>query len=48
LKPAGGQSRVLRTLVTISLLIWVIFLLMQGTSEEAQSANEIEIPSTTV
>ena len=34
LKPTStAQSKVLRTLVTVTLLIWVIFLLMQDTSQ---------------
>lgn len=50
LKPAAtSQSKVLRTLVTVTLLIWVIFLLMQdtGSSEVSTIISEIEIPTPT-
>lgn len=45
MKPAGGQSKVLRTLITITLLIWVIFLLLQDTSSVVESTSEIGIPT---
>ncbi len=44
-RPAGNQSRVLTTLVTITLIIWVIFLLMQDTSSVVETIKEIEIPN---
>jgi hypothetical protein len=45
---AGKQPRVLKTLVTITLLIWVIFLLMQDTSQVAEVVSherEIGLPT---
>ncbi len=45
---AGKQPRLLKTLVTITLLIWVIFLLMQDTSQVAEVVSherEIGIPT---
>lgn len=49
LKPvAANNSKVLRTLVTVTLIIWIIFLLMQDTSQEVQTVSEIEIPTSTV
>ncbi len=42
---AGHQPRTLKTLITLSLLIWVIFLLMQDTnSQDVESNNDIGIP----
>lgn len=45
----GQQPKTLKTLITITLLIWVIFLLMQDTSSVSESIVhhevDISIPS---